>query len=205
MHNLPHRVGVARFQLCKSSVHKRFMSVDSTPPKCSHLWLSSANQNFRALHLVFQGGSALFMPPCKNFHHHCTLHLPFCEFTSKMVGGFLFLQARSCFLKFFRFVAFLSHFPANFQYIKTEKPTICTAFSTVNRGFSFGALEGTRIPGPLIKSQMLYRLSYERIFSDLQILPNYITTPAPKKQEESAKKCLSAAHRPPPGERPFLL
>ena len=28
----------------------------------------------------------------------------------------------------------------------------------------FGALEGTRIPGPLIKSQMLYRLSYERIF-----------------------------------------
>ena len=27
----------------------------------------------------------------------------------------------------------------------------------------FGALEGTRIPGPLIKSQMLYRLSYERI------------------------------------------
>ena len=38
---------------------------------------------------------------------------------------------------------------------------------------------------------MLYRLSYERIFSDLQILPNNITTPAPKKQEESAKKCLS--------------
>ena len=56
--------------------------------------------------------------------------------------------------------------------------------------WDFGALEGTRIPGPLIKSQMLYRLSYERIFSDLQILPNYITTPAPKKQEESAKKCL---------------
>ena len=40
--------------------------------------------------------------------------------------------------------------------------------------WDFGALEGTRIPGPLIKSQMLYRLSYERIFSDLQILPNYI-------------------------------
>jgi hypothetical protein len=106
---------------------------------------------------------------------------------------------------FTSFVAFLSHFPAYFQHIKTEKPTICTAFSTVNRGFIFGALEGTRIPGPLIKSQMLYRLSYERIFSDLQILPNYITTPAPKKQEESAKKCLSAAHRPPPGEHPFLL
>ena len=34
---------------------------------------------------------------------------------------------------------------------KTEKTTICTAFSTVNRGLFFGALEGTRIPGPLIK------------------------------------------------------
>ena len=31
--------------------------------------------------------------------------------------------------------------------------------------WDFGALEGTRIPGPLIKSQMLYRLSYERIFN----------------------------------------
>ena len=82
---------------------------------------------------------------------------------------------------------------------KDDKPFI----STICR--PFGALEGTRIPGPLIKSQMLYRLSYERIFSDLQILPNNITTPAPKKQEESAKKCLSAAHRPPPGEHPFLL
>ena len=30
--------------------------------------------------------------------------------------------------------------------------------------WDFGALEGTRIPGPLIKSQMLYRLSYERIY-----------------------------------------
>ena len=30
----------------------------------------------------------------------------------------------------------LSHFPAHFQHIKTEKPTICTAFLTVNRGFS---------------------------------------------------------------------
>ena len=74
--------------------------------------------------------------------------------------------------------------------------------------WDFGALEGTRIPGPLIKSQMLYRLSYERIYYKAQyntILPNNITTPSPKKQEESAKKCLSAAHRPPPGEHPFLL
>ena len=68
---------------------------------------------------------------------------------------------------------------------KTEKPTICTAFSAVNRGFLFGALEGTRIPGPLIKSQMLYRLSYERIHYKAQyntILPNNITILPGKKQ-----------------------
>ena len=44
--------------------------------------------------------------------------------------------------------------------------------------WDFGALEGTRIPGPLIKSQMLYRLSYERIHYKAQyntILPNNIT------------------------------
>jgi len=41
---------------------------------------------------------------------------------------------------------------------KTEKPTICTTFSTVNRGLFFGALEGTRIPGPLIKRA--HRASY---------------------------------------------
>ena len=60
--------------------------------------------------------------------------------------------------------------------------------------WDFGALEGTRIPGPLIKSQMLYRLSYERIFSVLHILPNNNTTTSPKKQEGSAKKW--PVHRP---------
>ena len=49
----------------------------------------------------------------------------------------------------------LSHFCRTFQappggYNK-KKPTIQAAFETVNRGFSFGALEGTRIPGSLIK------------------------------------------------------
>ena len=49
----------------------------------------------------------------------------------------------------------LSHFCRTFQappggYNK-KKPTIQAAFETVNRGFSFGALEGTRIPGHLIK------------------------------------------------------
>ena len=53
--------------------------------------------------------------------------------------------------KIFRFVAFLQHFPAHFRHIKIENPTICAAFSTVDRVFFFGALEGTRIPGPLIK------------------------------------------------------
>ena len=51
--------------------------------------------------------------------------------------------------------------------------------------WDFGALEGTRIPGPLIKSQMLYRLSYERIHYKAQyntILPNNITILPGKKQ-----------------------
>ena len=58
----------------------------------------------------------------------------------------------------------------------------------------FGALEGTRIPGPLIKSQMLYRLSYERIFRSKTILPNNITTIDCKKQEQRRKKRL-CTHR----------
>ena len=89
----------------------------------------------------------------------------------------------------FEAVAFLSHFCRTFQappggYNK-KKPTIQSAFETVNRGFFFGALEGTRIPGPLIKSQMLYRLSYERIHYKAQyntILPNNITILPGKKQ-----------------------
>ena len=35
---------------------------------------------------------------------------------------------------------------------KTRNPTICTAFSTVNRGILLGAMEGTRTPGLLIRS-----------------------------------------------------
>ena len=54
--------------------------------------------------------------------------------------------------------------------------------------WDFGALEGTRIPGPLIKSQMLYRLSYERIFRSKTILPNNITTIGRKMQERRRKK-----------------
>ena len=79
---------------------------------------------------------------------------------------------------------------------KAEKPTICTVFSTVNRGLFFGALEGTRIPGPLIKSQMLYRLSYERIFRSKTILPNNITTIDCKKQEQRRKKRKFPRKRP---------
>ena len=39
--------------------------------------------------------------------------------------------------------------------MQKKKPTVFTV--------GFGALVGTRIPGPLIKSQMLYRLSYKRM------------------------------------------
>ena len=154
--------------------------------------------------LCFRVAALFLCPPAK---FSSSLHSPtvFCKFTSKMVGGFLLLQAKSCFLKFFRICRVFVAFSGPFSAYKNRKA------HDLHRAFNgqswvlLGALEGTRIPGPLIKSQMLYRLSYERIFSDLQILPNNITTPAPKKQEESAKKCLSAAHRPPPGEHPFLL
>ena len=60
----------------------------------------------------------------------------------------------------------------------------------------FGALEGTRIPGPLIKSQMLYRLSYERIFCSKTILPNNITTIGRKMQECRRKKRKFPHKRP---------
>ena len=66
----------------------------------------------------------------------------------------------------------------------------------MNHGFFFGALEGTRIPGPLIKSQMLYRLSYERIFRSKTILPNNITTIDCKKQEQRRKKRKFPRKRP---------
>ena len=62
--------------------------------------------------------------------------------------------------------------------------------------WDFGALEGTRIPGPLIKSQMLYRLSYERIFRSKTILPNNITTIDCKKQEQRRKKRKFPRKRP---------
>ena len=62
---------------------------------------------------------------------------------------------------------------------KNDKPLKSTIYRP------FGALEGTRIPGPLIKSQMLYRLSYERIHYKAKyntILPNNITILPGKKQ-----------------------
>ena len=74
----------------------------------------------------------------------------------------------------FRFVTFSSPFSA---YKNRKAHDLRRIFNGQSWVF-FGALEGTRIPGPLIKSQMLYRLSYERIHYKAQyntILPNYIT------------------------------
>ena len=96
--------------------------------------------------------------------------------------------------KIFRFVTFSSPFSA---YNNRKAHDLRRIFNGQSWVF-FGALEGTRIPGPLIKSQMLYRLSYERIFSVLHILPNNNTTTAPKKQEGSAKKVACA----PPAAEP---
>ena len=65
--------------------------------------------------------------------------------------------------------------------------------------WDFGALEGTRIPGPLIKSQMLYRLSYERIFCSNTILPNNITINADKMQVPG-RKFLRCTYEVPRGD-----
>ena len=65
--------------------------------------------------------------------------------------------------------------------------------------WDFGALEGTRIPGPLIKSQMLYRLSYERIFCNNTILPNNITINADKMQVPG-RKFLRCTYEVPRGD-----
>ena len=71
--------------------------------------------------------------------------------------------------------------------------------------WDFGALEGTRIPGPLIKSQMLYRLSYERICAKI-ILPNNITTTCVKKQVPGGKSQQKSVPRYLVGIRsPFIL
>ena len=65
--------------------------------------------------------------------------------------------------------------------------------------WDFGALEGTRIPGPLIKSQMLYRLSYERIFCNNTMLPNNITINADKMQVPG-RKFLRCTYEVPRGD-----
>ena len=122
--------------------------------------------------------AALFLCPPAKFSS--SLHSPtvFCEFTSKMVGGFLLLQARSCFLKFFRICRVFVAFSGPFSAYKNRKAHDLYRVSNGKSWVSFGALEGTRIPGPLIKSQMLYRLSYERIHYKAQyntILPNNFT------------------------------
>ena len=81
----------------------------------------------------------------------------------------------------------------------TAFPPVCKKCASIRKkrkshekscdfSWDFGALEGTRIPGPLIKSQMLYRLSYERIFCGKTIPPNNITTIGCKKQERHLKK-----------------
>ena len=86
--------------------------------------------------------------------------------------------------KIFRFVAFSGPFSA---YKNRKTHDLHRIFNGQSWVF-FGALEGTRIPGPLIKSQMLYRLSYERIFCGKTIPPNNITTIGCKKQERHLKK-----------------
>ena len=134
--------------------------------------------------LCFRVAALFLCPPAK---FSSSLHSPtvFCKFTSKMVGGFLLLQARSCFLKFFRICRVFVAFSGPFSAYKNRKAHDLHRIFNGQSWVLLGALEGTRIPGPLIKSQMLYRLSYERIHYKAQyntILPNNITILPGKKQ-----------------------
>ena len=79
-------------------------------------------------------------------------------------------------------------FPAGVQKVCRAPEKGKSHEESYDSSWDFGALEGTRIPGPLIKSQMLYRLSYERIFCGKTIPPNNITTIGCKKQERHLKK-----------------
>ena len=79
-------------------------------------------------------------------------------------------------------------FPAGVQKVCRAPENGKSHEESFDSSWDFGALEGTRIPGPLIKSQMLYRLSYERIFCGKTIPPNNITTIGCKKQERHLKK-----------------
>ena len=62
-----------------------------------------------------------------------------------------------------------------------------------------GDPQATRTPDPLIKSQMLYRLSYERIFCNNTILPNNITINADKMQVPG-RKFLRCTYEVPRGD-----
>ena len=86
--------------------------------------------------------------------------------------------------------------PAGVQKVCSAPENEKSHEESYDSSWDFGALEGTRIPGPLIKSQMLYRLSYERIFRSKTILPNNITTIDCKKQEQRRKKRKFPRKRP---------
>ena len=120
-----------------------------------------------------------FLPPLSRLCHTV------CEFTSKMVSGRLTLRTRQWPPENFRICRIFVAFSGLFLAYKNEKAHDSSRILNDQSWVFLGALEGTRIPGPLIKSQMLYRLSYERIMIQYTILPNNITTPGQKKQEQN--------------------
>ena len=123
-----------------------------------------------------------FLPPLSRLCHTV------CEFTSKMVSGRLTLRTRQWPPENFRICRIFVAFSGLFLAYKNEKAHDSSRILNDQSWVFLGALEGTRIPGPLIKSQMLYRLSYERIFCGKTIPPNNITTIGCKKQERHLKK-----------------
>ena len=117
--------------------------------------LSSATSSdwsrFQSAPSCSSGWQRSFYVRLKNFYRRCPDPACIvCEFTSKTFGRRSSLRTRQLLLKNFWICRVFVAFSGLILAYKNEKTTICTAFSTVNRWF-FGALEGTRIPGPLIK------------------------------------------------------
>ena len=115
---------------------------------------SAASYNwsrFQSAPSCSSGWQRSFYVRLKNFYRRCPDPACIvCEFTSKTFGRRSSLRTRQLLLKNFWICRVFVAFSGLILAYKNEKTTICTAFSTVNRLF-FGALEGTRIPGPLIK------------------------------------------------------
>ena len=129
-------------------MRKQFTSADFTPPKCCRLRPLPIGWDFRALHLVVQGGSALFMSAWKIFTAVAqTPPVSFVSSHQKRLADARPSGQGSYSWRIFRFVAFFGLILA----YKNEKTHDLRRIFNGQSLVFLGALEGTRIPGPLIK------------------------------------------------------